>query len=364
MKNMRLRSVVWLLLPLLLTALLFGGCAKGTTKKPLTQTGQGAGKKIDVTGFYVEAEMGGGSYDSFVRYNRYIDIVSPLWYTVNGDGSIKDRTNSQVISFAHKNGIKVIPLVNVAKSNDAVLTDPSIRQKVIDQLITTVKRQNLDGLNIDFEFIPDGTKDYVKDKDLMTKFMSIIYKQMHGMGKQVVMSVIPHYQVSSDISGIYDYSKLAPYVDVVTLMLYDRHQAGSPPGPVSPYQWVEHNIKDAIREGFKPSQICLGVATYGYDWPAAQSGGFSSPTKDILAKAQQQGVTVKWSDTYREPYYTYQDPDTGAQREVWFESSATMRQKIALGKKYNVRGVCIWRLGFETPSFWTEISKYIGTRAK
>ena len=138
--------------------------------------------------------------------------------------------------------------------------------------------------------------------------------------------------------------------------------AGSPPGPVSPHEWVESNIKNALSEGFKPEQICFGVATYGYDWPQAKAGGYSSPTKEILGKAKTRGVEVKWDKKFHEPYYVYKEPTTGITREVWFESSHTLKEKIALAKKYNVGGICIWRLGFETPSFWDELGKDIGTR--
>ncbi|HEX3030706.1 MAG TPA: glycosyl hydrolase family 18 protein [Bacillota bacterium] len=353
------------LVPILVFALVLGGCAKA--KKP--GVGENApnvlpsGKRIEVTGFMMPKEMGGGdSYPSLTRYAKYINTISPLWYTVMPGGEVRDRTDRQVLSFAKSKGIKVIPLVNVAKSNDEVLTSPAVRDKVIAQLMAYVKKHNLDGLNIDFEFMPDGTKDFVKDKDLLTAFMARINKQLKASGKTVAMSVIPHYQVAEEIGGIYDYRKLAPYVDVVTLMLYDRHQAGSPPGPISPLQWVNLNIDSALKEGFRPDQICMGVATYGYDWPAGKSGGFSKPTREILAQAQKSGVEVKWSDKYSVPYYLYKDPDSGVTREVWFESSHTLVQKIAVGKKHNVKGICIWRLGFETPSFWTELNKDIGIK--
>ncbi|WLY85417.1 hypothetical protein Q2T46_15785 [Thermoanaerobacterium sp. CMT5567-10] len=47
---------------------------------------------------------------------------------------------------------------------------------------------------------------------------------MKKEGKILDMSVIPHYQVSPEISGIYDYHKLAPLVDRVTLMTYEWYK--------------------------------------------------------------------------------------------------------------------------------------------
>lgn len=327
------------------------GCIKKAARKP-------APKKPHVTAFYMEPGSG-GSFASLEKYSKHINIFSPLWLTVQGDGSIKDVTDPKTLKFARDKGLKIVPLVNIAESNDIVLTDPRIRDKTIINLVALLKKYKFDGYNIDFEFIPKGTKNFVEDKTLLTKFMSILRDHLKPMGKIVNMSVIPHFEVGTEVSGIYDYRALAPLVDVVTIMLYDRHQAGGPPGPVSPLKWAETNIKTSINQGFKPSQICVGVATYGYDWPTNQSGGFSRPTKEILKQAKEKGIEVKWSDQFQEPYYVYKDPATGASREVWFETHQTLSQKIDLVYKYKLHGICIWRLGFETPSFWDVISKKI-----
>ncbi|ATW28652.1 glycoside hydrolase [Candidatus Formimonas warabiya] len=351
---------------LLMTGLIIAfGCAKAQ-KKPLANpdtTPKNAQQarntyKPHVTAFYVEPGSE-GSFASLQRYYKHIDMFSPLWLTVKADGSIKDMTDKTALEFAKKKGLKVIPLVNVANSNDIVLTTPEIRDKTIINLVQLLKTHDFDGYNIDFEFIPKGTKNYVHDKDLLTKFMSILREKMKPMGKTLNMSVIPHFEVSTDVSGIYDYTALAPLVDVVTLMLYDRHQASSPPGPVSPLKWADTNIRTTMDQGFKREQICVGVATYGYDWPVAKGGGYSRPTKEILREASQKGIDVKWSEEFHEPYYVYRDPDTGGNREVWFESSQTIKEKIDLVDKYKLHGICIWRLGFETPSFWKVIGEKI-----
>ncbi len=347
---MRRKIVALLTAAALLVIPVIPGCTK-VSKKPVR-------KKPHVTAFYTEPGSS-GSFASLQRYYKQVNIFSPLWITVQGDGSLKDLTDPNTLRFARSKGLKVIPLVNIADSNDTVLTTPSIRDRSIANLVSMLKKYNFDGYNIDFEFIPKGTKNFVEDKSLLTKYMSILRDHIKPLGKTLNMSVIPHFEVSTEVSGIYDYSSLAPLVDVVTLMLYDRHQASSPPGPVSPLKWAETNIQTAINQGFKPHQICVGVATYGYDWPSSQAGGFSRPTREILQQAQQKGIKVKWSDRFQEPYYVYQDPTTGATREVWFESSQTLSQKIDLVYKHKLHGICIWRLGFETPSFWDVIKKKI-----
>ncbi|SNX54974.1 glycosyl hydrolase family 18 protein [Thermoanaerobacterium sp. RBIITD] len=356
MSKSRKRLIIVLLFIFVIASFLLTGCKKAA-KKPFA-----AKKSLNVVGFYVDTAGYDNSYSSLVRYAKNIDTLSPLWLTVQGDGTVKDSTNPKALDFAKKNGLKVVPLVNVADSKDSVLTDSKIKTETMNELISLLKKHNFDGYNIDFEFIPHGTKNYVQDKDYLTAFIGTFRMMMKKEGKILDISVIPHYQVSPEISGIYDYHKLAPLVDHVTLMTYDRHNESSPPGPVSPAQWVEYNVKDALNEGFKPKQICLGVATYGYDWPANKTGGFSSPTKTILQKAKMKGVNIQWSNTYHEPYYTYYDSTYGVKRQVWFENSTTMGEKIDVAKKYGIHGICIWRIGFETPSFWSVIVNKIGSK--
>jgi spore germination protein YaaH len=256
---------------------------------------------------------------------------------------------------ARKNNIKVIPLVNLVPSQDTILVDTAAEDRAIANLTQEVKTNNYDGINIDFEFIPDSEhKDFRVDRDRMTLFMKKMHAQMKALNKDTQMAVLPHVGVIPEMSGVYDYGGLAPYVDKVTLMCYDHSESSSPPGPVAPFSWVEQNIVTAINQGFQHKQICLGVATYGYDWPVGQPGGFSRPSKEIMKQIAIKGYTVKWNNTYQEPTYMYTDKN-GVKREVWFENEATVQTKLDLVKKYNIAGICIWRLGFEDQNFWNKI---------
>lgn len=339
------------ILAMLVTAAV--GCAKAK-KPPLSRPGVG--------GFYVNDPGGFDSLPSLKAHSDVLTEIYPLWYHVRPDGSLKEEPNPDAIAYARKNGIKVIPLVNVVPSQDAVLVDPTAMDNTINNLVRVVKANNYDGVNIDFEFVPTtGHQDFSVDRNKLTMFIKNLYNKLQPMGKEVHMAVLPHVGVTPEMAGVYDYGALSPYLKKVTIMCYDHSQAGSPPGPLAPFSWVESNVKTAINQGFKPSQICLGVATYGYDWPAGKPNGFSVPTKQIMKEASMKGYNIKWSDKYQEPFYTYTGPE-GDTREVWFENEATLQTKIDLVKKYNLTGLCIWRLGFEDRAFWGVITKNWGKK--
>ncbi len=315
-----------------------------------------------VGGFYVNQPGGLDSLPSLVAHRQIIDKIYPLWYHVRQDGSLEEDPNMQAIAKAREAKIKILPLINVVPSQDTILLNQQARDNAIANIVRVVRDNRYDGVNIDFEFIPTtANKDFSLDRDKMTLFIQLLSAQLKKLNRETHMSVLPHVNVPTEIAGVYDYGALTRFVDKVTIMCYDFRQEGSPPGPIAPFEWVERNIRTAIDQGFKPSQICLGVATYGYDWPLGRPGGFSKPSRQILSDAAVRGYQVKWSDAYQEPYYVYWDA-SGTEREIWFENYATLQTKIDLVKKYKLSGICIWRLGFEDPKFWQTIEKNWGKR--
>jgi len=351
-----MKKAAALLLCIILLAVTVG-CSKAG-KKPLNDRPA----RPTVVGYYAN-DIGG--YDSLPSLKAHADLLNeihPLWYHVNPDGSISKEINYEAINSARSNDIKIIPLVNVVPSQDAVLLDEAAQDRAIANLIQEVKTNNYDGLDIDFEFFPASQiKDFTVDRDQLTRFMQKFYPKMKSLGKVTYMAVLPHVGSSPQVGGVFDYGALTRDLDKVTIMTYDYDEAHGPPGPVAPFSWVESNINDAIRQGFSPEKISLGVATYGYDWPKGEVGGFSKPTTEIMKQVAMNGYQVKWSDAYQEPYYEYYD-NYGNTRIVWFENEYTLQTKIDLVKKHKLAGISIWRLGYEDQMFWNKIKLQWGTR--
>jgi spore germination protein len=351
------RLFTWVLVFTLIMVPLGCGVGKKSLPAPTRQ-------RPGVGGFYINENGPNDSLPSLKLHSNILDEIYPLWYHARPDGSLKEEPSQEAIRLAKTSKIKIFPLINVVPNQDSVLRNPAARDNAIANIVRVVKANNYDGANIDFEFVPTtGRKDFSIDRQEMTTFMKLLNVQFKKLGKKTHMSVLPLVGVSPEMSNVYDYRSLSPFVDKVTVMCYDHSQEGSPPGPLAPFHWVEQNIKTAIKQGFKPSQICLGVATYGYDWPAGKSGGFTSPSKKILREAAIKGQQIRWSDRHQEPYYIYRDP-SGAEREVWFENYETLKTKLKLVSKYGLKGICIWRLGYEDRKFWETLEQTWGRRSK
>ena len=157
--------------------------------------------------------------------------ISPLWYHVRADGSLDKEVNSKALAVAHQNGIKVVPLVNLVPSQDAILRDTAAENRAISNLAQEVKTNNYNGIDIDFEFIPNSTtKDFSVDRDRLTVFIKKLYTSMSNLKKETQMAVLPLVGVPKEMAGVDDYGALAPLPTKVTLMTYDHSQASSPPG--------------------------------------------------------------------------------------------------------------------------------------
>ena len=310
--------------------------------------------KREVLGFYVNWLTNySNSYHSLQKNHNKIDMVAPFWYTVNPDGSIESRYGGhqyEVTSLAQNKNLKVLPLINNNQKNNMILVNPETRNRAITNIVNLVNRNNYQGVNIDFENIPSWTRDGY------TKFIKNLSHKLNKHDKILTISVFPKIDLPLSIHGAYDYEALNPYIDKMVIMTYDNHWSTGSPGPISPLPWVEDNIIYAL-EYIPPQKLLLGIANYGYDWPANGIGKAIS-TKKAIKLAQKYERKIKWDQSSHSPYFNYWDSE-GIKHDVWFENSYSLKYKLNLVNKYNLGGIGIWRLGNATNKFWEMIKEKI-----
>lgn len=135
-------------------------------------------------------------------------------------------------------------------------------------------------------------------------------------------------------------------------MTYDEHNGVTPPGPVSGIPWMRQAL-DFSLQGLPPGKATLGLPTYYHDWTGI-GGLTSSSFADALTLAQTYGATPALDPNEDEMHFTY-TAAYGVHHELWYESGDTLRRKLPLLYEYGLRGVSVWRLGFEDPAFWNLI---------
>ncbi|RFU70386.1 hypothetical protein D0469_07240 [Peribacillus saganii] len=142
------------------------------------------------------------------------------------------------------------------------------------------------------------------------------------------------------------------------IMTYDEHNPRTKPGSTASFNWTEATIRYALKHGVPPSKILLGIAGYGWDWDTAADKALYSSYAQLMDQRTKYKAKVIWETRSQTPHFKYVDHNHHS-HQVWFENSDSLRFKLNLVKKYNLRGIGIWRLGLEDPKFWTTIPEEI-----
>lgn len=284
--------------------------------------------------------------------------MSPLWYWLQGDGSLQEDVDSEALVLAEESGTKVIPLIALAGNRSKeVLINPTARKAAVENIMRIVRNNSYDGVNIDLEILRSEGIDYTDYQDGLTAFLSELREELPH-SKRLDVCVLPPVKPPSHLAEIYDLQEIAKSADRVVLMAYDYSHSGTEPGPVAPLWWVEKNIEYTLKVGLSPEKLSLGIATYGYDWLPGGQGAVARGNGEIKRIIEQYRAQVHWDQENEVPVIKYSDPGVG-EREIWFENTASIKKKLELAKKYHLAGCSFWRLGFEDENLWDEVGKAI-----
>ena len=322
---------------------------------PATLTQVVPGRMVQM--YYVNTDDGHASL--FAHLNQ-IDVLSPAWYDANADGSITGYARRDVIDAAHASGVAIVPLI-VNKGVDpgvghAILADPGRRATLARNLVNEAKTYGYAGFQLDFEQI------LWTDRDLLTALVQDCAAAFHPAGLNLSIAVIPRLPGDDTAggalldyfhqwSGAYDFAGLAKAADFLSFMTYDEHNGVTPPGAVSGTPWMRRALEFSM-EGVPPEKATLGLPTYYHDWTGV---GYltSSSYADAVTLAQMHSATPVFDTTEEEMHFGYDA--YGVHHELWIQSTDTLRRKLPLMYEYGLKGISVWRLGFEDPSFWSLI---------
>lgn len=283
-----------------------------------------------------------------------VNVVSPTLYELkNSKGDIESRSATAYVNKAKSLGYKVWPIItNGIDSVSYSSTDTSLlmnsetaRENLIKNILTVLERDNLDGINVDFESMkPD-------DRELYTQFIRELAPLVRKQNK--VISVDMYFVNYVDRKGI------GEAVDYAILMGYDqRGNWSNESGSISEISWVEKNIKSLMNDSEIPSEkIILGVPFYTRLW--TEKSGVAKPTTSVY--------TIKDSANYiasNKLKYTY-DEKAGQNYiehtkgdltyKMWIEDSTSMKNRVNIINTNELGGLAAWQKGFETSDIWDTI---------
>lgn len=304
-----------------------------------------------IAGYYVENYQDDPrGYTALANNLGAINTVIPFSYKVDQYGTISGRHYSKPYTLTKSSGTQTLALVNNIQGSNfnsntihRMLSNAGSRSRAANGIARLLVEKGYRGVNIDFENIPPGDRMY------LTAFFRELAAVLRPKNLLVTASIPAktYDDKKTAHSGAFDYQGIAPYLDMVMIMTYDEHYSGGDPGPVASFSWVEKVIGYTLRS-FPPKKVALGIAAYGYDWGLGKGKALTYTGIQNLIKKHQ--IAPKWHSEYKVPYFTYKS--WGVTHQVWYENSYSTSFKVDLVKKYGLKGIAVWRLGYEDPNIW------------
>src|SRR6201985_510943 len=244
-----------------------------------------------------------------------------------------------------KSGVKVLPILsNNYKEvfrGDAVrriIADPVKKQRLIDDVIKILEKNDFIGVNVDFEEVD------LKNNEDLVSFQRYLYTHLHAHHLLVTQDVIP-------FNEDYDFKGLAKYNDYIFLMAYDQFSDASGPGPIGHQKWVEGAV-DAAVKNIPIQKFILAMAAYGYDWRLGKEMSARTVSyQEALFTAKDEEATIDFDNDSYNLKYDYDDEDN-VRHQVQFTDAATVFNALRFATEYGLAGTALWRLGDEDPRVW------------
>jgi spore germination protein YaaH len=309
-----------------------------------------AGLKLQA--YYVATSTG---LADLASHARQIDVLTPDFYGLGGDGHLYSSVDSQALKIASQAGIEVQPLLTNLnfdgdKAHDVIAATTGA-STAADNLVAEARLRGYTGYQIDFENL------HAADRDGFSRFSASLGQRLSAVGLKYSAAVIPRKGSASggvlsilpQSSGVYDYQALSKDSGWLSLMAYDQHTTGTSPGPVAGLDWVRQLI-DGSSTGVEHGRLFLGVPLYYRDWAL---GGETSvgPYSEAVQVAVDHGAGVGWDFEAGSAFIRYNA--AGADHILWMDTRTSLAMKIAVARERKFAGVSAWRLGFEDPGFWS-----------
>ncbi len=296
-----------------------------------------------------------------------IDDISPSYFDLNDDGTLKltGAVSREFIKDMHERGIKVTPFLSNHWDRQKGINALNMREALSTQIVEAIEEYNLDGVNVDIENVTQA------QRDSYTDFVRLL-RQKLPKEKSLSVAVAPNpWNLIEGWHGSYDYKALAEYSDYLMIMAYDEHYQGSAPGPVAGYPFVEDTIKAALK--LVPSdKLVLGIPFYGRLWKQGASyGGYGISNNVVEELIKNYRSKVVYDEKERSPKATItilqgdkkpkvfgKELEAGVY-DIWYENAQSIKSKLSLVAKYNLKGSGSWSLGQEAEGTWDYYSLWL-----
>lgn len=178
-----------------------------------------------------------------------------------------------------------------------VIEDPSLRQQAITDMVNAATERAFQGIMLDFEGL-GLTTEKTATREAFNNFVKELSKQTRAAGLKLSLALHP---LNSSYQG-YDYKTLGALADEIVIMAYD-YLPGDNSGRPQPADKVDEAIRLALKET-SASKLILGL-------------------------------------------------------NLDSEDQTTIKTLTGLAKRYDLKGIALWRLGIIKSEEWTSLKQSV-----
>lgn len=277
----------------------------------------------------------------------YLTFFCPFSYSMTEDGALVPIDDRPLVRAAY--AANTAPLMTVTNiggtggfSGDiahAVFTDGAVQDRVLDNILATLREKKYYGINFNIEYI------HPFDREGYNAFLRRAADMFHPLGYYLSTAIAPK---TSDAQGgllyeAHDYAAHGEYMDRVIVMTYEWGYTYSSPQAVSPVDKMRRVLEYAVTR-IPAAKLLMGVSNYGYNWALPWRQGeaasviSSAAAADLAASV---GAEVRYDSAAAAPYFYYTDPQ-GQQHTVWYEDARSWQARLVLAEELELAGISIW----------------------
>ncbi|MFK9093603.1 glycoside hydrolase family 18 protein [Bacillus salipaludis] len=258
---------------------------------------------------------------------------------LNGDSAVKNLR--AVVSNAKKSNTKVMLAVggwfhiNGGESYEyfkTAISNPVSRTKLVNELTSIADREQLDGIDIDFEH-PRGEA----DAENLAAFTKELSAQLHPKNKELSIAVYLkiHAVTLTEIGFVVYEPSMFEDVDHVNIMAYDgQWDDGYHAANLAPYPFTEKIVNywaDLFDKNNLPKEkLVLGVPFY-------------AQPEDPKVKQVSYGAIIN-----QDPANAAKDTVSMNGKTYYYNGDATMKKKTDLALAHSFGGMMIWEVGLDS----------------
>ena len=300
--------------------------------------------------------------DLLIRTLPYLTYLTIFTYGFTPAGELLPLNDEEVIRIARDYGVAPLMLISTLTKEGtfsnalahSIFVDKEAQNRLIDNIISNMKKKNYYGLDIDFEFV------YPEDRQAYVDFVKNVTTKLNAEGYQVMVALAP--KIASDQPGLvyegHDYAGLGAAANAALLMTYEWGYTYGPPMAVSPLNEVKKVLDYGVTQ-IPPEKLFMGVPNYAYDWTLPYVKGKSRAKSignvEAVELALKENIPIKFDETAQTPFYNY-TADDGKEHVVWFEDARSINAKVGLVPQYKLQGVAYWNLMKYFPQNWLVVN--------